>query len=225
VAAGPAGLGAARGEQRATVADGAEVTEPWDAMSAVLISGVPALLEEVRVMMAPVAPEYAEFLVGAGPWWSVPRKRPWSPSPEHAQRCLSGEPPPVRHRCRTPWCRRDEFDAHDAEAGVPVAILTLPGGGRSSPTTRSRAGGGGSTGAAVSAPEPNVARSSVDAHRSGHTLNLHPSVAAPIVDVTLRLLVEPPGKGSSIGVYASGGLAPRTDAGAPHRTARGVKRQ
>jgi hypothetical protein len=62
---------------------------PWEALTAALVGGVPALLDEVRTMLAPVAPEYAEYLIEGRADVVVAAEAAMAAFVEHAQRCLS----------------------------------------------------------------------------------------------------------------------------------------
>jgi len=62
---------------------------PWDAVTSGLVAGVPALLDEVGVMLRPVAPEYAEFVVGRGGDIVVAAEAAMVALVEHAQLCPS----------------------------------------------------------------------------------------------------------------------------------------
>jgi len=58
-------------------------------LTSALINGVPALLDEVRTMLAPVAPEYAEYLIEGRADVVVAAEAAMEAFVEHAQRCLS----------------------------------------------------------------------------------------------------------------------------------------
>ena len=62
---------------------------PWEALTAALVGGVPALLDEVRTMLAPVAPEYAEYLIEGRADVVVAAEAAMESFVEHAHRCLS----------------------------------------------------------------------------------------------------------------------------------------
>lgn len=66
-----------------------EAETPWDAVTSGLVAGVPALLDEVGVMLRPVAPEYAEFVVGRRADIVVAAEAAMVALVEHAQLCLS----------------------------------------------------------------------------------------------------------------------------------------
>ena len=59
-----------------------------DALTAALTAGVPALLDDVREMLRPVAPEYAEFLVERGGEVVVVAEAAMAALVEHAEQCL-----------------------------------------------------------------------------------------------------------------------------------------
>jgi len=63
-----------------------------EVLTLALIGGVPALLDEVRTMLAPVAPvapEYAEYLIEGRADVVVAAEAAMEAFVEHAQRCLS----------------------------------------------------------------------------------------------------------------------------------------
>ncbi len=60
----------------------------WDALTAALTAGVPALLDDVREMLRPVAPEYAGFLVERGGEVVVVAEAAMAALVEHAEQCL-----------------------------------------------------------------------------------------------------------------------------------------
>jgi len=85
-----AGLGAVRREQPAAAGNDARPDGmPWEVLTSALIDGVPALLDEVRTMLAPVAPEYAEYLIEGRTDVVVAAEAAMAAFVEHAQRCLS----------------------------------------------------------------------------------------------------------------------------------------
>ncbi len=87
------GLGAVRPQTPAF--DGAgEAATLWEGLSAALIGGVPALLDEVGLILGPVAPEYAQFLITARPEGAVAAEAAMVAFVEHAQRC----PAPITAR-------------------------------------------------------------------------------------------------------------------------------
>lgn len=61
---------------------------PWEELTAALIAGVPDLLDEVREMLRPVAPEYAQFLVERRGEVDVVAEAAMAALVEHAQHCL-----------------------------------------------------------------------------------------------------------------------------------------
>lgn len=61
---------------------------PWEELTAALIDGVPALLDEVREMLRAVAPEYADFLVERRGEVDYVAAAAMAALVEHAQYCL-----------------------------------------------------------------------------------------------------------------------------------------
>ena len=60
-----------------------------EGLPAAVISGVPALLDEVRLMLVPVAPEYAEFLIVGRAEVVVAAEAAMAAFVEHAHRCVA----------------------------------------------------------------------------------------------------------------------------------------
>jgi len=88
-----AGLGAVHPKQPAAAGGGtgndARPGGIWEVLTSALIDGVPALLDEVRTMLGPVAPEYAEYLIEGRADVVVAAEAAMAAFVEHAQRCLS----------------------------------------------------------------------------------------------------------------------------------------
>lgn len=86
-----AGLGAVRPKQPTATGAGNDARPGGigEVLTSALIGGVPALLDEVRTMLAPVAPEYAEYLIEGRADVVVAAEAAMEAFVEHAQRCLS----------------------------------------------------------------------------------------------------------------------------------------
>lgn len=84
-----AGLGVEGAEGRIFEGgDSRDGAPDWVGLSAALIAGVPALLDEVRVLLGPVAPEYAEYLIEGRTEVVPAAEAAMVAFVEHAQQCF-----------------------------------------------------------------------------------------------------------------------------------------
>lgn len=81
---------------------------PWAAVTAALVAGVPALSDEVAVMLRPVAPEYAEFVDTRCGGVADAAEAAMVTLVEHTQRC------------------RAAADDPDSPDGPSPSLITLP---------------------------------------------------------------------------------------------------